>query len=417
MASSLVSKSAAAPPAGGVVRHLPFAGDDAALLAAMRAGSPAALATFHDRYQALVHRTLLGVLGPERELSDLHQDVLVGALGALDRIRDPGALRAWLTSITIFTARTFLRQKARRRWLRFLPWDELPEPAAAISHPEVSEALRATYAILDTLPVDERLAFALRFVEGMELSEAALACGVSLATIKRRIARAEARFTALARGAPGVDPEWIKKQEALDGERRAGADPAWAGRWPTRRPRCCAGHRSIPGRASALRGRGARRPRDAGGAAPAARSAGRGVALVAAVAAMVVLAFFLGRYRAGPPPASHPRSAPTRRGSPRPPRRPSSPARPRSTRSTASAPAPTAPAPSPLRSPPPRTPTLPLPPPRPSWRDLSAAGRFKEALDTVDREGFARLCAEGSAARISATSATPPGSRAIGGAR
>ena len=211
MATSSVSRSAEIP-SGGQVRTLPvaaFNGDDAALVAAMRAGNRAAIAAFYDRYEGHVRRTLLGVMGPERELADLHHDVLVRALESIDGIRDPGALRAWLTSLTIFTARTCLLRRTRRWWLRLVPWHELPEVEAPTPSGEVTEALRATYTILDELPVDERLAFTLRFVEGMELTEVARACAVSLATVKRRLARAEAAFVARAQEHPAV-AEWIE---------------------------------------------------------------------------------------------------------------------------------------------------------------------------------------------------------------
>jgi RNA polymerase sigma-70 factor (ECF subfamily) len=56
------------------------------------------------------------------------------------------------------------------------------------------EALRATYAILKTMPTSERIAFTLRRFEGMELPQVALACNCSLATVKRRLTRAEAYF-------------------------------------------------------------------------------------------------------------------------------------------------------------------------------------------------------------------------------
>lgn len=197
------------PPASAVVRALPFAGDDALLVAGVRAGNKAAIAAFYDRYEALVRATLWRVLGAEPEIADLHHDVLLRALASIDELRDPRALKAWLTSIAVFTARTAILRRSRRRWLRYLPWYELPEVEASAPSSEASEALRATYAILDELPADERIAFALRFIGGMELTEVAAACQVSLATIKRRLARAEARFTALARES-AVLHDWIE---------------------------------------------------------------------------------------------------------------------------------------------------------------------------------------------------------------
>ncbi len=196
-----------------VVRTLPFVGDDAAMVAAMRAGNRAAIAAFYDRHHAHVLRTLTRVLGPERELSDLHHDVLVSALGSLDELRDPAALRSWLTSIAVFTARTRILRRKRGWWLRLLPWNELPEIESEAEgeapRAEITEALRATYAVLDELPVDERVPFALRFIGGMELTEVACACSVSLATIKRRLTRAEASFTTRARAHPAL-AEWIE---------------------------------------------------------------------------------------------------------------------------------------------------------------------------------------------------------------
>jgi RNA polymerase sigma-70 factor (ECF subfamily) len=213
-AASAAGALAPSPPSRAVVvRTLPFVGDDAAMVAAMRAGNRAAIAAFYDRHHAHVLRTLTRVLGPERELSDLHHDVLVSALGSLDELRDPAALRPWLTSIAVFTARTRILRRKRGWWLRLLPWDELPEVAiaseAGAPRAEVTEALRATYAVLDELPVDERMPFALRFIGGMELTEVAGACAVSLATIKRRLARAEASFTTRARAHPALT-EWIE---------------------------------------------------------------------------------------------------------------------------------------------------------------------------------------------------------------
>jgi RNA polymerase sigma-70 factor (ECF subfamily) len=58
------------------------------------------------------------------------------------------------------------------------------------------------------MPVDERIVFALRFVDGMELGEIAEACELSLSTIKRRLGKAEERFTRIAGREPSL-VDWI----------------------------------------------------------------------------------------------------------------------------------------------------------------------------------------------------------------
>jgi RNA polymerase sigma-70 factor (ECF subfamily) len=114
-------------------------------------------------------------------------------------LRDASALRSWLGGIAVRKARKLIRRRQRWRFIQFVSPAELPESAAALASPEVSEALRATYAILGRLPADECIAFALRHIEGMDLTAMADVTRVSLATVKRRLTRAHARFIEFAR--------------------------------------------------------------------------------------------------------------------------------------------------------------------------------------------------------------------------
>jgi RNA polymerase sigma-70 factor (ECF subfamily) len=179
--------------------------EEAALVAGVRAGDPDALSQLHARFAQPTLRILLRILGPDRELRDLHHDVFVRALSSLTELRDPAALRGWMCAIAVHTARASIERRVRRRRWVFLPADDVlpePEPLDPRPHQEAREALRSVYALLDRLPVAERIAFALRYFDQMELSEVAQACNVSLASIKRRLARAESRFMALARNTP-----------------------------------------------------------------------------------------------------------------------------------------------------------------------------------------------------------------------
>ena len=182
---------------------------DAALVAAFRRGDPAAGGALYDRHADHVHRVLRRILGPTDELPDLAHDVFLRALRALDRVEDPDALKGWLTTIAVHVARTAIVRRKRRSWLWFLPPERLPEVDSGAASADVLDAFRATHAVLETLPVDERIAFALRFVDSMELTEVAAACGTSLATIKRRLARATEKFTAEARRHPALEP-WLE---------------------------------------------------------------------------------------------------------------------------------------------------------------------------------------------------------------
>ncbi|MFO0548301.1 MAG: sigma-70 family RNA polymerase sigma factor [Polyangiaceae bacterium] len=205
-------------PVRGNVRPLPFHGSDEDLVEGLRTGSPSACAALVDRFSDHVMRVLIRILGRSNEIADLHHDVFVRALVSAKDVRDASSLKGWVTIIAVNVARTVIKRRARSRWLWFLPAEELPEPVDTERDDDAAEGVAALYAVLERMPSDERIAFSLRFIDGMELADVAAACEVSLATIKRRLGRAEVRFGALARRESALAP-W------LSGSTRFGGSP------------------------------------------------------------------------------------------------------------------------------------------------------------------------------------------------
>jgi len=196
----------------GVVLPLAFTGDEAALVEGLRANHPGAKAAFFQRYVKLVERIVTHVIGFDAELADILQEVFAGALSSIHTLNDPSALTPWLGRVATLTARKVLRGRSRRAWLRRFvdsAEEERHEPVASGVNVEAQRAVRTVYSVLGDMPTDERIAFALRFIDGMELTEVAASCEVSLATIKRRLVRAERRFIAIARKYPEL-AQWIE---------------------------------------------------------------------------------------------------------------------------------------------------------------------------------------------------------------
>lgn len=176
--------------------------DNATLVAALVRGDGAAWTVLVERFGRDVERLVTGALGIDVDIDDIVQDVFVRVMERIHQLRDPAALKGWISSVAVFAARGHIRRRRRWRWIRFLAPSDIPDIPATTASPESHAILRATYKVLNGLPENERLAFSLRFISEMELTEVAAACGVSLATIKRRLSRAEASFLEGAKREP-----------------------------------------------------------------------------------------------------------------------------------------------------------------------------------------------------------------------
>ncbi len=181
---------------------------DAELVQALKQGEAGAAGRLYDRHATGVHGMAFRLLGRQAELDDIVQEVFIYALYSIDKLREPAALKGWLLGIAVGKVRSHLRQRYRRRWLSFLPHDELPEPAVPTTEPD-AELGRDVCTILEHLPADERIALVVHRIEGLSLNDAAKACDMSLSTFKRRLAKGEARFIARAEKHPGI-AGWLK---------------------------------------------------------------------------------------------------------------------------------------------------------------------------------------------------------------
>lgn len=170
---------------------------DIALVTGVRAANQVAIAQLFDRHERHIHNILFHILGGEPEVLDILHDVFVTAIESIQRLKNPIALRAWLSGIAVFKAKTFIRRRRFARLLGTRDWYDVPVPST-LPGPEISAALRAAYSVLDRLPSDERIPFVLRMVQGLHLQEVAEACGISLATAKRKISAGNTRFRRLA---------------------------------------------------------------------------------------------------------------------------------------------------------------------------------------------------------------------------
>lgn len=183
--------------AAASVSVLPTPRSDEEILDRLREGEPGAAAMLYDRYAEEVNRLVWRLLGADREHDDLVQQVFCKLLTSARRVRDPARLRAFVLQVAVNTVRSELRRRAVRRRVLVVEADADRFEGACVDL-RGRELLRRTFAVLEKMPLGERIPFSLRHVDGRPLEEVAAATGCSLSTAKRRLARAERRFRSLA---------------------------------------------------------------------------------------------------------------------------------------------------------------------------------------------------------------------------
>ncbi|MEM6956095.1 MAG: RNA polymerase sigma factor [Myxococcota bacterium] len=136
------------------------------------------------------------LLGSLEEAEDVVQDAFVSAFDDLHRLQEPKAFGAWVARITVRLVHRRWRRTKLRRTLGFRGADELGG-LESLADPRADAETRARLAELDaalrSLAAEDRSAWMLRHVEGMQLEQVAAVSGCSLATAKRRIRRADER--------------------------------------------------------------------------------------------------------------------------------------------------------------------------------------------------------------------------------
>jgi RNA polymerase sigma-70 factor, ECF subfamily len=178
--------------------------DDASLARAAMDGHASAAAEVWDRFAPLVKGVLRRALGPDAEVEDITQEVFFALFRRLRAGHEASSLRGLIVCIAVRALRSELRRRRIRRWLRLTEQGQLPETSAPGEDLEAREAVRRLYGLLDRIDDEARLGFVLRHVQGLELDEVASGLGVSLATVKRRLTKVEARVLTMVEADPAL---------------------------------------------------------------------------------------------------------------------------------------------------------------------------------------------------------------------
>jgi len=164
---------------------------DAELITAVLNGDPESFAGLVRRYQDTCTRFAVRMLGSHADADDVLQTAFMRAFRGLRGCQDRERFGGWLYQIVVNECRTFASRQ-RRRDLRFIADGEAIDRAVSRA-PEVEFDAGVADRIqlaLGMLPLDQREAFLLKYVEELSYEEISGITGVGVSALKMRVKRA-----------------------------------------------------------------------------------------------------------------------------------------------------------------------------------------------------------------------------------
>jgi RNA polymerase sigma-70 factor (ECF subfamily) len=176
--------------------------DEQALVAALRAGNPAAFERCVREYGRRLLVVAQQVLGNDEDAQDAVQDALITAFRAIGTFEGKSKLSTWLHRVCVNAALMRLRSRKRKREQ---PIDELlpefagdghrksPGPAwneSALASIQRQETQALVRACIDQLPDDYRTVLVLRDLQELDTATVAEMLGISEGNVKVRLHRA-----------------------------------------------------------------------------------------------------------------------------------------------------------------------------------------------------------------------------------
>jgi len=153
---------------------------------------PQYAAKIYDVYGKKINNLVWKLLGADSEHDDIVNTVFVNIFSSIEKLKNPNALKDWITGITINTVRREIRSRRYRRL--FLLVDEIPNHTVININNDEQIIMTRMFSILKKMNLIHHIVFVLRYVEEYTLGEIATACNFSLATAKRKVNKSKIEF-------------------------------------------------------------------------------------------------------------------------------------------------------------------------------------------------------------------------------
>jgi RNA polymerase sigma-70 factor, ECF subfamily len=199
--------------------------DEPTLIQSARRGDLQAFNTLVDRYQDLLFRIAVRMLGDQDSAADATQTAWISAFHHLHGYRG-GQFKTWLARVVVNACYDEIRRKHRRREVALVPTNGdgeemdgaywLADRAPSVEEQvDMKEFDRVVNECLQSLKPVFRSMLILVDIEGLSYEEAAAAAGVPLGTVRSRVARARVALRKCLQEATDLTPDPQRYQDPM----------------------------------------------------------------------------------------------------------------------------------------------------------------------------------------------------------
>lgn len=205
VALTWVKKAPRGVTGDAILQSNAMADADIQVIIAVLGGDVDRYAELVDRYQTPAYHLAYSLLGHAEDARDASQEAFLRAYQSLAQFRRQAKFSTWLYRIVVNKCMDMARQHAKRIRPQLVAGDEpgedgswfldVPDPAAGPGERTMNRELaRRLSQAIATLPMQQRTACALHYLQGCSLAEAAGIMRCRLGTVKSHLFRATARL-------------------------------------------------------------------------------------------------------------------------------------------------------------------------------------------------------------------------------
>lgn len=170
------------------------------LITALQQGAQQAFSQLVEAYQHMVYNVALGIVQQQQEAEDIAQEVFIQVHQSIKDFKGEAKLSTWLYRITITKSLDWQRRKTRKKRFGIMQNlfglnNEVIYETPEFHHPGVAmenkERAAVLFKAISVLPDNQKIAFTLNKVEGLNYQDVADVMNVTVASVEAYLHRAK----------------------------------------------------------------------------------------------------------------------------------------------------------------------------------------------------------------------------------